>query len=44
MCKYNKDLIYQYEKEAGSFFQNDFLANMELRTFIDERPILFIYQ
>jgi hypothetical protein len=42
MCKYNKDLIYQYEKEAGSFFQNNPLANVELKTLINMKGSFFL--
>jgi hypothetical protein len=42
MCKYSSDLIHQYIKETGPFFQDDLLANVELETLIDMKGPFFL--
>jgi len=42
MCKYSSDLIYQYMKSTEPFFQDDPLANVELKTLIDMRGPFFL--
>ena len=42
MCKYSSDLIYQYIERTGPFFQDDLLANVELKTLIDIKSPFFL--